>query len=135
MVPRSTWPCHGRTKSTRPSRVFGSSSPSRCGLLTGRQPQRAGVERVLFPRDDWGLPDDERTMADELHGLGYRTFMAGKWHLGCRERHFPTRHGFEEFYGLLYSNDMNPLHLYRNEEIAEDLIDGLPAALRGLYRT
>jgi len=98
-------------------------SPSRTALLTGRQPQRVGIERVLFPKDTIGIPASEKTMADDLAALGYRTVMAGKWHMGCLPEHNPVRHGFEEYFGLLYSNDMDPLHLYFNEKIAEREVD------------
>jgi uncharacterized sulfatase len=57
--------------------------------------------------------------------------MAGKWHLGARPEHFPHRHGFDEFFGLLYSNDMAPLHLYRNDRIEQEVVD--QGALTRLY--
>lgn len=98
-------------------------SPSRTALTTGRQPTRVGIERVLFPRDTNGIGDDETTVADDLRTAGYRTAMAGKWHMGCLPQHNPVRHGFEEYFGLLYSNDMDPLHLYRNEEAIETEVD------------
>ena len=98
-------------------------SPSRTGLLTGRQPQRVGIERVLFPQDTRGIPDSERTVADDLRDLGYRTAMAGKWHMGCRPEQNPVRHGFDSYFGLLYSNDMNPLELYRDETVIESAVD------------
>lgn len=98
-------------------------TPSRAGLLTGRLAQRMGIERVLFPRDDHGLPAREKTLADYLRQAGYATVMAGKWHLGCRPEHNPVRHGFDHYLGLLYSNDMDPLHLYRNEQAIETEVD------------
>lgn len=98
-------------------------TPSRFGLLTGRYPQRVGLSRVLFPDDKDGISDREETIADYLKQAGYSTCGIGKWHLGCLPEHYPTRHGFDYYFGLLYSNDMNPLYLYRNEEIIEKQVD------------
>ncbi|MCS7027074.1 MAG: sulfatase [Bryobacteraceae bacterium] len=83
-------------------------SPSRAALLTGRYPTRVGVPRVLFPQDKEGLPDDEVTIAQMLKPLGYRTLCVGKWHLGHLPQYLPTNRGFDEYYGIPYSNDMNP---------------------------
>lgn len=94
-------------------------SPSRCGILTGRLPQKAGIPRVLFPDDTIGLPAEETTLPTYLKAREYRSGFFGKWHLGCLPEHYPTRHGFDRFYGLLYSNDMEPLHLYENETVVE----------------
>lgn len=91
-------------------------SPSRCAFLTGRYAQRAGVERVLFPEDTDGFSASEVTIADCLKNAGYASACIGKWHVGCRPEHLPTRHGFDRYYGLLYSNDMSPLRLWRDEE-------------------
>ncbi len=98
-------------------------TPSRCGLLTGRYAQRVGLPRVLFPKDTIGLTDREKTLADYLKTAGYATCCVGKWHLGCLPEHYPTRHGFDHYFGLLYSNDMDPLHLYRNEQAVETEVD------------
>ena len=106
-------------------------TPSRCGLLTGRYAQRVGLPRVLFPKDTAGLTDRERTIADCLRPLGYATCGLGKWHLGCRPEHHPCRHGFDRFFGLLYSNDMEPLHLYSDERVLEEAVD--QAALTRRY--
>lgn len=83
-------------------------SPSRAALLTGRYPTRAGVPRVLFPQDKVGLPDGEVTIAQMLKPLGYKTMCVGKWHLGHLPQYLPTARGFDEYYGIPYSNDMNP---------------------------
>lgn len=98
-------------------------TPSRAALLTGRYAQRMGLPKVLFPKDEHGLPDRETTLGGYLKQAGYATLACGKWHLGCRPEHYPTRHGFDRFFGLLYSNDMKPLHLYRNEEIVSETVD------------
>lgn len=98
-------------------------TPSRAALLTGRYAPRVGLPRVLHPHDEAGLPAWERTLPELLGAQGYHTAIYGKWHLGCRPEHGPTRHGFDEFLGLLYSNDMVPLHLYANEEVIETQVD------------
>jgi len=85
-------------------------SPSRAGLLTGRLPVRNGLYgdrvRVLFPDFVGGIQDEEITIAEALRDLGYATGMFGKWHLGDRPRYLPTRHGFDYWFGIPYSNDM-----------------------------
>ena len=85
-------------------------SPSRAALLTGRHPVRSGLygvgSPVLFPDDQYGIPQSEVTLAEMLKGVGYRTAIMGKWHLGDAPEHFPTRHGFDYWFGIPYSNDM-----------------------------
>jgi uncharacterized sulfatase len=99
-------------------------TPSRAGLLTGRYPIRMGLAyKVVEPDSTHGLPDRELTLAELLHGAGYATALVGKWHLGHADSHWPTAHGFEHFFGLLYSNDMQPLALYRGREIVEEPVD------------
>ncbi|HAK57240.1 MAG: sulfatase [Vicinamibacterales bacterium] len=83
-------------------------SPSRAALLTGSYPQRVSVPRVLFPQFDEGLHPDEVTIADLLKPLGYATAIFGKWHLGHHPEHLPAAQGFDEYFGLPYSNDMTP---------------------------
>lgn len=97
-------------------------SPSRAALLTGRQPFRTGIVGVLRPDSPSGLPADEITIARLLKQQGYATQAIGKWHLGDRADYLPTRHGFDHYFGLNYSMDMLPTHLYRDEEIIEDLV-------------
>jgi arylsulfatase A-like enzyme len=113
-------------------------TPSRAALLTGRYAARSGMasekRRVLFPDSTGGLPANEITIAEALKTKGYVTAAIGKWHLGHRTEHLPTRHGFDSFFGLPYSNDMDGVPgskfndrqwtqwnvpLMRNEEIVE----------------
>ncbi len=81
-------------------------SPARAALLTGRHPLRTGMTRVFIPKEVQGLPASEITLAEHLREAGYTTASIGKWHLGGRKRYRPQRHGFDEFFGVLYSNNM-----------------------------
>ena len=85
-------------------------SASRAALLTGCYPNRIGIHGALGPRNTHGLSADETTLAELLGSRGYRTGMVGKWHLGHHPEFLPTRHGFDEYFGLPYSNDMWPYH-------------------------
>ena len=86
-------------------------SPSRGALLTGKLPIHSGLYGrrvgVLFPGQPGGIPNEETTLAEFLRELGYATGMIGKWHLGDRPEDYPTRHGFDSWYGIPYSNDMD----------------------------
>ena len=86
-------------------------SPSRGALLTGQYPNRSGLYgrrlNVLFPDDPGGMPAGSVTLAERLRDVGYRTAIIGKWHLGDAPDALPTRHGFERWFGLPYSNDMD----------------------------
>ena len=86
-------------------------TPSRAALLTGRLPVRSGMasnkHRVLFPDSKNGLPASEITLAEQLKKVGYATACIGKWHLGHKERYLPTNHGFDQYFGIPYSNDMD----------------------------
>ncbi|MDL2319514.1 sulfatase [Alistipes sp. OttesenSCG-928-B03] len=86
------------------------SSASRAGLLTGCYPNRLGFAGALNPNSPVGLNPDEETIATLLREEGYATSAIGKWHLGDRVPFMPLNHGFDEYYGLLYSNDMWPWH-------------------------
>jgi len=81
-------------------------SPSRAAVLTGSYPKRVDINRVYYPGAGKGLHPDEVTLAELLKIRGYATGMAGKWHLGDHRDFLPTRHGFDRYIGLLYSNDM-----------------------------
>jgi arylsulfatase A-like enzyme len=81
-------------------------SPSRAALLTGCYPPRVGVTEVFFPRHETGLAGGEVTLAELLKTRGYATACIGKWHLGHRPDFLPTRHGFDRYFGIPYSNDM-----------------------------
>ena len=86
-------------------------TPSRAALLTGRLPIRNGMcddrRGVLFPDSASGLPPEEITMAEALKDLGYATACVGKWHLGHLPQYLPTTQGFDSYFGIPYSNDMD----------------------------
>jgi arylsulfatase len=83
-------------------------SASRAALLTGCYPNRIGIHMALAPGSKHGLGLDETTLPELLKQQSYATGMVGKWHLGSRKPLLPTYHGFDEFFGLPYSNDMWP---------------------------
>jgi len=83
-------------------------SPSRAALLTGCYPKRVGMHKhVIFPANKHGLHPDEMTIADLLKQKGYATACFGKWHLGHTPELLPTSQGFDEYFGIPYSNDMS----------------------------
>jgi arylsulfatase A len=98
-------------------------SPSRAGLLTGRYPVRTGVTAVLFPESWTGLPQDEYTMAEMLRNTGYATGIFGKWHLGHHHQYLPLQNGFDEYFGIPYSNDMEGLVYMKGNEVADFNVD------------
>ena len=140
-------------------------SPARYGFLTGRYPQRAGLDWPLWPErqptgkkaakllghifgfigvsdmgnesDIDGIPDGEVTLAEALRTAGYRTGLVGKWHLGdfpVLPQYHPLNHGFDEFFGVPYSNGQAPFPLYRGRKrLVEDLRGQKQARLSGLY--
>lgn len=86
-------------------------TPSRAALMTGRLPIRNGMcsdkRRVLFPESAGGIPADEITLAEALKECGYATACVGKWHLGHLPQFLPTSNGFDSYFGIPYSNDMD----------------------------
>ena len=99
------------------------STPSRSALMTGRLPVRNGLygdkRDVLFPDSKAGLGQDEVTVAKLLQQNGYATACVGKWHLGHFSPYLPTDHGFDDFFGIPYSNDMRPASLMRGDSVLE----------------
>jgi arylsulfatase len=83
-------------------------TPSRASLMTGRYPMRVGLPRVLMPGANTGINASETTVAEVLRSEGYSTKCIGKWHLGDKPEYLPTRHGFDSYFGIPYSNDMSP---------------------------
>jgi len=101
-------------------------APSRATLLTGRFPLRHGVIRNPAPDagiDSVGISDEEILLGEIFQEKGYKTKLIGKWHLGHLEQYFPVLHGFGEYYGILYSNDMRPVQLIENMDTVEYPVD------------
>ncbi len=123
----------------------GVCTPSRASLVTGCYAQRVGLHTnprdglVLRPVSPYGLHTDDTTIAEVLRGRGYATAIIGKWHLGDQPAFLPTRHGFDSFFGIPYSDDMTqdrgrgrtefdgdlwpPLPLMENEAVIEAPVD------------
>lgn len=95
------------------------STPSRAALLTGCYPPRVGLTDVLLPGARIGLNHTETTIPELLKEAGYVTGIIGKWHLGDHKSMMPMEHGFDEFYGLPYSNDLWPVH-YNGRPVTRD---------------
>ena len=111
-------------------------SASRAGILTGCYPNRIGIHNAMMPNSKKGLHPTETTLAEMLKANGYATAIFGKWHLGDHANFLPTKNGFDEWFGIPYSNDMWPLHpqqgpvfnfgplpLYKNETVIDTLTD------------
>ena len=100
------------------------STPSRACLLTGRLAIRSGMSsekrRVLFPDSKGGLPPHEITIAEALKTKGYQTAAIGKWHLGHQSPYLPTDQGFDSYYGIPYSNDMDKVEETDHFTLAEN---------------
>jgi arylsulfatase A-like enzyme len=100
-------------------------APTRASLMTGRYPSRCGLTSNPAPDfggqyKDLGLPTSEMTLAQLFQKAGYATGMVGKWHLGhSKKEYYPVRRGFDEYLGILYSNDMRPVQLIDGEEVVE----------------
>jgi arylsulfatase A-like enzyme len=123
-------------------------SPSRAALLTGRYPQRSlTANHVFFPdtspirglRAAAGFTNaimaDEILLPEVLQRIGYRTAMAGKWHLGDRAGHLPNDLGFQSVAGVRFSNDMQPLNFYRDDKVAVPAAELRQDALTGMITT
>jgi arylsulfatase len=100
------------------------SSASRAGLMTGCYPNRVGISGALMPWATVGINPDETTIAEMLKTKGYHTGIIGKWHLGHHKMFLPLQNGFDEYYGLPYSNDMWPVDF-----------DGVPMRLKDTTNT
>ena len=110
-------------------------SASRAAILTGAYSNRIGINGAFGPKSKRGINQNELLISEMLKENGYKTGIFGKWHLGDADIFLPTRHGFDEFFGILFSNDMWPFHpeiphafpddllLYKNENPIETLID------------
>jgi arylsulfatase A len=81
-------------------------SPSRAAMMTGCYPPRIGLNKVLGPGDELGLNPEETTVAQNLKDRGYATKIVGKWHCGDQPEFLPTQFGFDDYFGVPYSNDM-----------------------------
>ena len=101
-------------------------APSRASILTGRFPLRHRMVENPAPDagiNDIGLNSNEVTMGELFQGAGYKTKGIGKWHLGHKPEYHPLKHGFDEYYGMLYSNDMRPVQLLENKDIVDTNVD------------
>ncbi len=85
-------------------------SASRSALMSGCYHRRIGIQGALGPKSNIGINPNEVTLAEICKSKGYATAIFGKWHLGHHPKFLPTNHGFDEYYGIPYSNDMWPLH-------------------------
>ncbi len=120
-------------------------TPSRSALMTGVYAHRIGMDgAVCFPGERRGLNPEETTIAEAMKSVGYKTGIFGKWHMGDQWEFLPLRQGFDEYYGIPYSNDMwpgnlkghrhtkepyTPLPVIQNEEIVAYVSDGMDQAL------
>ena len=98
-------------------------SPSRAALLTGRYPARMGIQGVFYPDNFTGIPQNELLIPEFLKSSGYSTGIIGKWHLGSRDRFLPLQNGFDEYFGIPYSNDMSSQVYLRGNEVEDFHVD------------
>lgn len=108
------------TQFTTPSPIC---APSRAALMTGRYAQRVDVPKNFGAKSTNGMSLTDTTLAQSLKGAGYRTMCVGKWHLGHARPYLPTSRGFDGYFGIPYSNDMNPPCLMRDTEVIEPRAD------------
>ncbi|MCA9194894.1 MAG: sulfatase [Planctomycetales bacterium] len=115
----------------------GVCTPSRASIMTGCYAQRVGMHRnphdgqVLRPVSPYGLNPQEQTVAEVLKSVGYSTYLIGKWHLGDQAEFLPTKQGFDQFFGIPYSDDMvenqsrgwPPLPLMIQDSVVEAPVD------------
>jgi len=97
-------------------------APSRVGLQTGRYQFRSGVTTNPSPDggiNDVGIPAEELTLGEMFKAAGYATACIGKWHLGHKPEFHPLKHGYDEYLGILYSNDMRPVELWDGPRVIE----------------
>ena len=107
-------------------------TPSRAQVLTGCYAKRVSLPNVIFPACPIGISSQEHTVAELMKSAGYATMCIGKWHVGDQAEFLPTRHGFDHYFGLPYSNDMGgsesgnaqngkkpPLPLVRDDKVIE----------------
>ncbi|HEX4131761.1 MAG TPA: sulfatase [Pirellulales bacterium] len=102
-------------------------APSRVGLQTGRYQFRSGLVDNPAPdagpkADELGIPDSEITLGNLFQSVGYHTACVGKWHLGHKKQFMPLQHGYDEYLGILYSNDMHPVHMYEGNRLVRTLV-------------
>lgn len=101
-------------------------APSRATLLTGRFPLRHGLVKNPTPDagiNDVGIQPEELTLGEVFQKADYKTMCIGKWHLGHIPEFFPVNHGFDQYYGILYSNDMRPVQIIENRDTIEYPVD------------
>lgn len=98
-------------------------SPARAALLTGRMPQRMGLNGVFFPNSLHGMPPEEVTIAEVLKQKGYTTGIVGKWHLGHHHQYLPLQQGFDEYFGIPFSNDMKGVVYLRGNDVEQKTVD------------
>lgn len=98
-------------------------SASRAAILTGRYSSRTHTQGAYGPSSPTGMDLDEKTLADILKPAGYRSMCIGKWHLGYPPQYLPTNRGFDSYYGVPWSVDMNPLPLLKDTAVVEKNAD------------
>ncbi len=98
-------------------------SPSRAALMTGRLPQRMGIHGVFFPQSYTGMPEEEETIAEKLKEKNYATGIVGKWHLGHMRRFLPLQQGFDSYFGIPYSNDMESVVYLDDNDVVDFKVD------------